>query len=416
MSPVPSAPRLGPLDKVVGDVPVRVLLVEDSDDDAQLLNRALRGRRFDITRAETLEAALQRLAAPCFDVVLLDLSLPDSSGFDTFQRIRRGASHVALIVLTGLDDEELGLKTVQAGAQDYLVKGTLGPTHLVRAIRHACERKRAEEVTWHYANELATRNQQLHEDLQLASEVQRAFLPNRCPTFPFGAPRPRLTFTHRYVPASAVGGDFFDVFALSDTTAAIVMCDVMGHGVRAALVTALLRALIGPQTPEAQHPALMLHLLNQRLRALLTGVDSVLFVSALYLTVDSISGETRLANAGHPKPLRLSASGAVASFSEPDDVVGRPLGLAGDSTYRASSNRLEPKDRLLLFTDGVYEVENAAGEAFGVARLETAARDCHVPSADGFVDHLMQAARAHSPKREFDDDACLLAVDFSAAS
>ena len=130
------------------DAVPRVLVVEDNPDDALLIERALdtTGRPFVRETTGRLSAALDRLARGGIDVVLLDLALPDARGFDAVQRI--GADHpfIPVVVLTGLEDEEVGLKAVQAGAQDYLVKGSLDRRLLDRSLRYAIERKRAEQA------------------------------------------------------------------------------------------------------------------------------------------------------------------------------------------------------------------------------------------------------------------------------
>ncbi len=128
----------------MSDKPV-VLLVEDNPGDARLIWEMLaeaKGTRFDLQYASRLSAGLERLAAGGIDVVLLDLSLPDSQGLDTFARVQAQAPQVPVIVLTGLDDETLAIKAVREGAQDYLVKGQVDSHLLARAIRYALERAR----------------------------------------------------------------------------------------------------------------------------------------------------------------------------------------------------------------------------------------------------------------------------------
>jgi two-component sensor histidine kinase len=122
--------------------PVRILLVEDNPGDARLIREALNdsGARFELEHVETLGAALEHLAQSRPGVILLDLSLPDAHGLETFLRAREGARGVPIIVLTGLDDEELASLTVQEGAQDYLIKGELDGRFLARSIRYAIER------------------------------------------------------------------------------------------------------------------------------------------------------------------------------------------------------------------------------------------------------------------------------------
>ncbi len=147
------------VEEMSGGKSIRVLLIEDNPGDARLMQEMLsevRGIPFDLECAERLSAGLARLGQTDIDVVLLDLALPDSRGFGTFARTHAQAPRVPIIVLTGLDDEELAVKAVREGAQDYLVKGQLDSNLLGRAIRYAIERKRAEEALRRYAGELET--------------------------------------------------------------------------------------------------------------------------------------------------------------------------------------------------------------------------------------------------------------------
>ena len=128
---------------------IKVLLVEDSPSDALIVENELTktdGAQFCVVHLDQLNAALARLREQHFDVVLLDLNLPDSEGFETFLRLHGEASEVPIVVLSGRDDEELAFKAVQAGAQDYLVKGRMGEEVLQRSIRYAIERQRADRT------------------------------------------------------------------------------------------------------------------------------------------------------------------------------------------------------------------------------------------------------------------------------
>ncbi len=126
---------------------IKVLLIEDNPGDARLIREMLaqaRGVIFDLEGADRLSAGLKRIGGGGIDIVLLDLSLPDNHGFDTFMEVQAKAPDVPIIVMSGQDDEELAVKAVQEGAQDYLVKGQVDSNLLVRSIRYAIERQRAE--------------------------------------------------------------------------------------------------------------------------------------------------------------------------------------------------------------------------------------------------------------------------------
>jgi phosphoserine phosphatase RsbU/P len=123
---------------------LRILLVEDNPGDARLLRELLRegAFHFELVHVERLAEAQQVLSDGAVDVILLDLSLPDASGLETVERMLSCASEAPILVLTGLNDEDAAVQAVQAGAQDYLVKGQVDPVGLVRAMRYGLERKR----------------------------------------------------------------------------------------------------------------------------------------------------------------------------------------------------------------------------------------------------------------------------------
>ncbi|HEX4634350.1 MAG TPA: response regulator [Gemmatimonadales bacterium] len=129
--------------------PIHVLLVEDNPGDARLILEVLTevgARDFQLEKLDRLEPAIERLRGVAVDVVLLDLGLPDSQGIDTFRRARREAPTQPIIIISGLDDEQVALEAVRSGAQDYLVKGRIEGHLLARVIRYALERKRAERL------------------------------------------------------------------------------------------------------------------------------------------------------------------------------------------------------------------------------------------------------------------------------
>ncbi|HEX7588095.1 MAG TPA: diguanylate cyclase, partial [Anaerolineae bacterium] len=129
----------------MAEQPIQVLMIEDSRVAAALIRRLLQevnAVSFNITHVERLTEGLEHLAAKAVDVVLLDLTLPDSSGLDTLKRVRDHAPEMPIVVLTGFEDETLAVQAVQAGAQDYLVKGQVDAHLLMRALRYAIERQR----------------------------------------------------------------------------------------------------------------------------------------------------------------------------------------------------------------------------------------------------------------------------------
>jgi signal transduction histidine kinase len=169
-------------------IPVKILLVEDSPSDAALLRESLTQtglERFEFTQADCWAQAVENLRHGHFDVMLLDLSLPDSTGRDTFLQARAGAPHLPIVVLTGVEDEVVSLDAMRHGIQDYLVKGQSDGRQTARAIRHAIERKLLEEALQKIQAELERRvdgrtaelllvNQALHTEIAQREQAEKA--------------------------------------------------------------------------------------------------------------------------------------------------------------------------------------------------------------------------------------------------
>ena len=177
-------------------------------------------------------------------------------------------------------------------------------------------RKRAEQELARVAAELRTRNQALEEELGMARELQSALLPQQFPCFPRGVAEAEsaIHFHHYYRPSTAVSGDFFDVFEIQENMAGLFICDVMGHGVRAALVASILRALVNELEPFWKAPSEFMVQLNRALRRILKNTHVPLFASAFYLVADLSQGCMIHANAGHPSPLRVRKKGGPSRW------------------------------------------------------------------------------------------------------
>lgn len=263
--------------------------------------------------------------------------------------------------------------------------------------------------------EIADKNRQMEDDLKMAREVQLAMQPQTHVSVRSGPLVLRLT--HRLQPAGGVSGDFFDVLHLSEDTMAVLVCDVMGHGVRSALVTSMVRAMLEPLRPLASDPSALLTRLNRDLTRILRQVGSMIFVTAACAVIDLTDRKIRYAQAGHPTPVRLDrGSGAVRTLVCPPDVEGPALGLIDDFAFVTSEEPIDAGDRLVLFTDGVFEAARADGEEFGLTRLANSlARGAGHP-LEAMLTGLMADVTAHSGGAAFSDDVCIVALGIDASS
>jgi sigma-B regulation protein RsbU (phosphoserine phosphatase) len=266
--------------------------------------------------------------------------------------------------------------------------------------------------------ELRKRTAIMEENLLTAREIQLALLPQQYPVFPKDAPpeKSALQFVHRYEAAESVSGDFFSVTQLSDTEAAILICDVTGHGTRAALVTAMIRALGEELKPLARTPGEFLRKLNLDLCAILKNTGTPVLTTAFYVLADCRAGTLRFANAGHPRPLLVRrAENRIEPLTNGGGKGQPALGLFEDPVFETTETTMAPGDFLMLFTDGLYEVQGQDEELYSQQRLMLDVKNLlHHPPAVMF-DELIQVIRNFANGGEFEDDVCLVGMDYFCA-
>jgi serine phosphatase RsbU (regulator of sigma subunit) len=332
---------------------LRVLLVEDDPGDAFLVQELLLEARAPVDLEIATTMAEARLLLRSVDCVLLDLGLPDASGLGGLRGLLSEAAGVAVCVLTGIEDEHLGVAAVGEGAQDYLVKGQVDGVLLTRALRYAVERKRADE------NARRLREAELRQ--AESARLERGLLPQPlidAATRPVSFYRPGR---HR----ALLGGDFYDAVEVSPGRLQLLVGDVCGHGVdEAALGVALRvawRALVLAGVPDdAVFPALEQVLVSERR-------SDELFATVAMVGVDMPAGRATVRLAGHPPPLLLSRGGAVPCRVDP----GLVLGVLPGTPCPPTDVSLPPADwALLIYTDGLIEgLAGAGGDRLGVEGL-----------------------------------------------
>jgi sigma-B regulation protein RsbU (phosphoserine phosphatase) len=221
-----------------------------------------------------------------------------------------------------------------------------------------------------------------------------------------------LHFAHFFRPSTAVSGDFFDILDLSDTMAGVFVCDVMGHGVRAALVAALVRALVEELKGIAAMPDEFLGKINRALVGILKQTEIPMFASASYVLVDLARGELRYVNAGHPDPLFVRPDSAAAeALPLAHGRRGPVLGMFDQAQYATATMPLTPGDKVLIFTDGLFEVEDPSGELYDQSRLIAAvSRRGNLGAAD-LCREVLAEVQDFAASHEFSDDVCVVAFE-----
>ncbi|MFD4442969.1 PP2C family protein-serine/threonine phosphatase [Nocardia sp. NPDC058519] len=382
--------------------PLSVLLVEDDAGDALLVEELVADGPLGVNLhwVRSLAEAGHHLAAGLPDCVLLDLHLPDAQGLEALARIRDYADQVAVVVMTGLDEEHTGLVAVAAGAQDYLVKGRVGPELFGRAVRYAVHRKQAERT----AAALRASDMRAQENARL----ERGLLPT--PLMRGSNPVDVVT---RYRPGRAhslLGGDFYDVVQDADGMVHTLIGDVAGHGPDEAAIGVALRLAWRTLVLSGITGARQLQLLEQMLLAERIGKQT--FATVTVLELEPAQQRVRVTRAGHPGMLIRSTAGV-----DWVEVPGGPaLGfLPGRAEWPVHEMSLPADVGIVLFTDGLFEgFSGASRERLGEDGLLATARSVRAQRPAEFVDALIGRVEAEAEAAGgLDDDIAVVYLQWS---
>jgi serine phosphatase RsbU (regulator of sigma subunit) len=386
---------------------IRILLIEDDDGDALLVEEILldAGAPFIVSRARSLAEASHALTG--VGCVLLDLDLPDSHGLTGIRWLQESRPDLAVVVLTGLADEHLGEEAVGAGAQDYLVKGQVDGFLLQRVVRYAVERRRAEET-----------QRQLSEARLYAAEnsrLERGLLPS-----PLLTDR-RLSVAARYRSGGQqmlLGGDFYDVVEAPDGWVHALVGDVCGRGPDEAALGVCLRVAWRTMVLAGRPVTEILGAVQQMLEN--ERQHDRLFATLCMLSVAPDRTHGRLHLAGHPQPVLITRE-VVSELQAP---VCLPPGISHATDWPSAPVELGSSWSVLIYTDGLIEGKVGGGPerlgSDGLIGLIERERvlDPTDPAADRqaserLVDSVIGRARDLNGG-DLDDDLAVLVVSCSA--
>ena len=360
--------------------PISLLLIEDDRGDAILVEELIdeAGAEITVEWASSIAIAAEQLSVHRPDCVLLDLNLPDANGISAVDRVTKLDSTLPIVVLTGLNDEHYGISAMASGAQDYLVKGHVGPETLHRSLLYAIERKRAELT----AVDLHTSQARAQENARL----ERALLP-----LPLLNENPGVEIVTQYRPSrenALLGGDFYDMVQTPDGTVHVMVGDVAGHGPDEAALGAALRIAWRAFTFAGLRGNERMRRLEQILRAERAG--SGIFATVLSVALWPDGRGFTAVRAGHPGML-LHGPGTVEWLEPP---AGPALGL-GAQQWPQNELELPDGHGLVLLTDGLFEGYSGVGnQRLGEDGLLELARSIAPLPGPEFVKSLIEGAEA----------------------
>ena len=377
----------------LGDEAARILVVDDTEANRDLLVRRL-GRQGHATEtANDGREALDMLAGGEFDLVLLDIMMPEVNGYEVLERMRADDAlrHVPVILISALGDTDSIIKGIELGADDYLPK-PFNP-HILRArVDASLARKRLRDREQMHARSL-------ERELDIAREIQAGFLPAELPAVP------GWELATWFQPARRVSGDFYDAFPVHDgRRIALVVADVCGKGVGAALFMALFRSLVRALaerllTADGDSPA--------QVRQLITSVNDYIahthdrdnmFATLFFALVDPATGDVIYVNGGHEAPVISGPEGVRARLAPTGPAVGMLPGLV----FEAGRETVAAGETLVAFTDGVTDAIDADGGRYSEERLLDLL-DQPAGGADDILQRIRADLHVDATTESFDD-------------
>jgi phosphoserine phosphatase RsbU/P len=374
------------------EMSLRVLVADDDALMRWVIEDHLKELGHTVVQAANGQDALAILERQKIDLVLLDLLMPEHDGFEvlTWMRANYQDRWCPVIVISAHDEEDLILKALSAGADDYMTK----PVHhriLIGKINNFRDRLKIQKTNESLLEFVEKQKSELQQRIDLeswvAGRIQSVLLMSNLRQSPNG-----LSIAARAEAATSVNGDFMDVFPLTPHIVDIVLGDVMGKGVLAALMGAELKQQIARTLVEQMalsrqtlpSPQDVVNSVHQSLTPKLIELES--FVTLVYLRLNTASQEVTVVSCGHLPPLLLSSARST-ELAESQ----LPIGILTNETYIQTQHPFLPGDALLLCSDGLVEAQNPQSELYGLVRLaavgQVAHEFCQTPGA------LLEAVR-----------------------
>ncbi len=343
-----------------------ILIVDDIESNRTLLERHLVDQGHQVSCASGGIEALTMLSSQRFDLVLLDMLMPDMHGDEVLKRIKsdKNLRDLPVIVISALDEMKSVIKCIEAGAEDYLPK-PFNPTLLKARIGNGLEKKRLRDET-------TALLKRLEGELEDAKLAQLNMVPH---DFPIATLQKPYSIFGYMQPAREVGGDFYDFFHTGKEHVWFLVGDVSDKGVASGMfmarAVALLRLIPSQIYEHSEKLLLPNEVLESLNRELCNFNDEMTFVTLLLARLNHKTGELCVGNAGHAAPFVLSTTNKVLELGT---HRGRPLGIRTDSSYQTSYTNMNTGESLFLYTDGITDAQNTAGQLYTEQRLQQVLR------------------------------------------
>ena len=385
------------MNTVVAAQTPRTLIADDQPDVLAALRLLLKGAGYQTEAADSPAAVLDAIKHEKFDLVLMDLNYARDTtsgkeGLDLISRIHALDQDLPIVVMTAWATVDLAVESMRLGVRDFVQKPWEN-SRLLRKLEMQIDygrRQRNQEAA------TQSRERQFKLELDEAREIQRGLMPRHMPHLP------GFSIANAWQPARGVSGDYLAAFKFDESHVALCVADVAGKGFPAALLMSNMQAVLKSLAWEGISPSKLCTKLN----SLMCGNTPLRkFITCFYSELDIATRKLTFTNAGHNPPMLVPRDGECIRLDE----GGRVIGAFPDSTFTQREIQLYEGDKLLLFTDGVTEARNAAGEEFGEERLEECLRLYGGRNAAELRTLILDEVTEFCAG-DFDDDATLMVL------
>lgn len=339
-----------------------ILVVDDNDMNRDMLSRRLEKQGHRVQVAVNGRQALDMLRREAFDVVLLDIMMPEMNGYEVLETMNNdnALAHIPVIMITAVDDIDSIVRCIQLGAEDYLPK-PFNPVLLKARIGASLEKKQLRDRQKAYMQQLDLENQRKSAELEQARQIQLSMLPASSPDLPY------LDIAASQQTASEVGGDYYEFFPLPDNRLRVVIGDATGHGVASGLMVSMTKASLLASDETALMP------LIEKINTVLSRIDlgTQLNMALLLLEISPRQNglvAVRASGGGMPPIYILRQDGPMEEII----ISGLPFGVTEQAAYQPTEFSLGSGDVILLTSDGLSERFNHQGQMLGYDRLTVA--------------------------------------------
>ncbi|MCX6160320.1 MAG: SpoIIE family protein phosphatase [Ignavibacteriae bacterium] len=386
----------------------KIMVVDDEPDLEALVRQKFRKQiksgEWDFVFAYNgLEALAKLIENPGIAIILSDINMPEMDGLTLLTKLHELKNPALKTIIVSAYGDMTNIRTaMNRGAFDFVTK-PVDFNDLETTVKKTIEQLSILRQAQKEHDKLVS----IEHDLSVARDIQLSILPKVFPPFPH---RKEIDICAKMEAAKEIGGDFYDFFFIDDERFGVVIGDVSGKGIPAALFMAVSRTLIKATALKGMPPIDCLNFVN---KLLCNESVSSMFVTVFYGILNVKTGELTYTCAGHNPPYLISSKGEVSPL---DNASGMMLGILDEIMLGSKTTVINPGDGLFLYTDGVTEAFNAGGDMYLEEKLEAKLKEIYADSFDTLVDVVMADVRSFAAGFKQSDDITALFLKYNGTS